>query len=333
VTGALQRLALAALTLLGVGIVVFVLLRVAPGDPVSMMISPSATPADVAALRAHYGLDRPLVTQFGLWLFDALRLDFGDSISLRRHVLELMGERFPATLELAFAAFVFGALGGGLVAVAGALARGTALEAALDFVNGLFLAVPDFVWAMTLVLLIGVAFPILPLSGRIDPAFASDFVTPFYLIESVVRGKGAALRDILAHMAMPAMALGLPLAAIVARTLKEALCEAMVQDYVLLARLKGKSELRLVVQEALRNALGPTLSLTGVQFTFMIGGTVIIERIFAYPGVGSLAIDAVVNRDLPLIQGVVLAFGALFILLNLTVDLAIVRLDPRQAHG
>jgi peptide/nickel transport system permease protein len=134
-------------------------------------------------------------------------------------------------------------------------------------------------------------------------------------------------------MAMPAIALGLPLAAVVARTLKEALSEAMVQDYVLLARLKGKSELRLVLQEALRNALAPTLSLTGVQFTFMVGGTVIVERIFAYPGVGALAIDAVVNRDLPLIQGVVLAFGALFILINLAVDLATARLDPRQAHG
>ena len=332
-TGALQRLVMAVLTLLGVGIVVFVLLRIAPGDPVSMMISPSATPQDVATLRAHYGLDRSMAAQFGLWLADALRLDFGDSISLRRHVLELLGERFPATLELTFAALAFGALGGGLVAVAGALARGSAFEAALDFVNGLFLAVPDFVWALTLVLLIGVAFPILPLSGRVDPAFASDFVTPFYLVESVVRGKGAALRDILAHMAMPAISLGLPLAAVVARTLKEALSEAMVQDYVLLARLKGKSELRLVFQEALRNALAPTLSLTGVQFTFMIGGTVIVERIFAYPGVGALAIDAVVNRDLPLIQGVVLAFGAMFILINLAVDLATARLDPRQAHG
>jgi peptide/nickel transport system permease protein len=123
------------------------------------------------------------------------------------------------------------------------------------------------------------------------------------------------------------------LAAIIARVLKEALLEAMVQDYILLARLKGKSTLRLILQEALRNAVGPTIALTGVQFTFLIGGTVIVERIFAYPGIGNMAIDAVINRDLPLIQGLVLTFGALFILINLGVDLLVAAFNPRLAHG
>jgi peptide/nickel transport system permease protein len=133
---------------------------------------------------------------------------------------------------------------------------------------------------------------------------------------------------------MPMLALGLPSAAIVVRTLKEALAEAMVQDYVLLARLKGMSPLRLVLQEALRNAVGPTLTLTGVQFTFMIGGTVIVERIFSYPGLGNMAIDAVINRDLPLIQGIVLTFGAIFILVNILVDLIAAWLNPKSAaHG
>ena len=121
---------------------------------------------------------------------------------------------------------------------------------------------------------------------------------------------------------MPTLALGLPLAAVIARVLKGALNEAMAQDYVLLARLKGMSELRLVLQEALRNAVGPTLALTGVQFTFLIGGTVIIERIFAYPGIGNMAIEAVINRDLPLIQGLVLVFAVIFILINIAVDLS-----------
>ena len=119
--------------------------------------------------------------------------------------------------------------------------------------------------------------------------------------------------DLLRHLALPTLALGLPLAAVIARVLKGALNEAMAQDYVLLARLKGMSELRLVLQEALRNAIGPTLALTGVQFTFLIGGTVIVERIFAYPGIGNMAIDAVINRDLPLIQGLVLVFAVVFI--------------------
>ena len=159
------------------------------------------------------------------------------------------------------------------------------------------------------------------------------FVTHFYLIESMLTGHFAIAGDIIAHMIMPTLALALPLAAVIARILKEALSEAMVQDYVLIARVKGFSELRLIVGEALRNAVGPTLALTGVQFTFLIGGTVIVERIFAYPGIGSMAIDAVINRDLPLIQGLVLVFGALFILVNLAVDLAVVALNPRLRHG
>jgi ABC-type dipeptide/oligopeptide/nickel transport system permease component len=139
--------------------------------------------------------------------------------------------------------------------------------------------------------------------------------------------------DLLKHLALPTLALGLPLAAVIARVLKGALNEAMAQDYVLLARLKGMSEFRLVLQEALRNAIGPTLALTGVQFTFLIGGTVIIERIFAYPGIGNMAIEAVINRDLPLIQGLVLVFAVVFILINIAVDLLVALFNPKLRHA
>ena len=132
---------------------------------------------------------------------------------------------------------------------------------------------------------------------------------------------------------MPVLALGLPLAAVIARVLKGALNEAMAQDYILLARLKGMSRLRLVLQEALGNSVGPTLALTGVQFTFLIGGTVIVERIFSYPGIGNMAIDAVVNRDLPLIQGLVLVFAALFIVINIGVDFLVALFNPKLRHG
>ena len=157
--------------------------------------------------------------------------------------------------------------------------------------------------------------------------------TPFYLVESLSRLSFDVIFDLLKHLAMPALALALPLAAVIARVLKASLKEAMAQDYVLLARLKGMSELRLVLQEALRNAIGPTLALTGVQFTFLIGGTVIIERIFAYPGIGNMAIDAVINRDLPLIQGLVLVFALIFILINIAVDLLVALLNPRLRHA
>jgi ABC-type dipeptide/oligopeptide/nickel transport system permease component len=178
-----------------------------------------------------------------------------------------------------------------------------------------------------------VARPVFPLSGRIDPGGGAAFATPFYLVESLLTGRLDVARDVAAHMVMPVLALALPLAAVIARVLKGALAEAMVQDYVALARVKGMSELRLVLREALRNAVGPTLALTGVQFTFLLGGTVIVERIFSYPGLGNMAIEAVINRDLPLIQGLVLVFGLLFILTNLLVDASVAALNPRLRHG
>jgi ABC-type dipeptide/oligopeptide/nickel transport system permease component len=328
-----NRAVMALVTLAGVAVVVFVLLRVVPGDPVAMMISPGARPADIAALKAHYGLDASLPTQFWIWLKGAVTGDFGVSISLHRDVTEVLFDRLPATIELAVLALIVAIVAGGSVAVTGTLFRRTIAEAAIDGINSIFLAVPDFIWALALVLVFAVALPILPLTGRIDPALAEGFSTRFYLTEGALTGRVAVASDILAHMAMPTLALALPLAAVIARLLKQSLKEAMVQDYVLLARIRGMSELRLVLQEALRNAVGPTLALTGVQFTFMIGGTVIVERIFAYPGIGNLAIDAVINRDFPLIQGLVLMFGLIFILINVVVDAGVAALNPRLAHG
>ena len=333
VTGIFNRAVMAAVTLFGVAVIVFCLLRIVPGDPIAMMISPGASADDILALRVKYGLDSSIPVQFGVWIREMLTGDFGTSISLKRPVLSLLMERLPATLELAFAALVFGVIGGGLIAILATLARRTPLESLIDVLNGLFLAVPDFVWALLLVLVLGVAFPVFPTSGRVDPSLSGDFATNFYLIESLVTLRFSLFFNVLSHMVMPVLALGLPLAAVIIRTLKEALNEAMLQDYVLLARLKGMSETRLVVQETLRNAIGPTLTLTGVQFTFMIGGTVIVERIFSYPGIGNMAIDAVINRDLPLIQGIVLMFGLIFVLINIAIDLAGNFFNPRLKHG
>ena len=332
-SGALYRLAMAAITLIGVAVIIFVLLRVVPGDPIAMMISPGASAADIAALRAHYGLDASLPVQFLVWARNLLHGDFGTSISLHRDVLSILAERLPATLELAVAALVLAVLLGGAIAIFAVMVDDSPLSPLIDALNGLLLAVPDFIWAFVLVLLFGVFAPILPLSGRIDPSIETNFATPFYLIESLVTLRFATFLDVLRHMIMPTLALGIPLAAVIARVLKESLREAMAQDYVVLARLKGMSRLRLILQEALRNVVAPTLALTGVQFTFLIGGTVIVERIFSYPGIGNMAIDAVINRDLPLIQGLTLVFGLIFIIVNMIVDLLVMKANPRLRHG
>ena len=329
----LRRLLLAVPTLLGVAVVVFVLLRVVPGDPIAMLAGPGATAADIEQLRALYGLDQSLGQQFLIYLADLSRADLGTSISLRQDVIGLILERLPVTLELCLLALLmavtFGVLGG----VGAAYWRGSVVETGIDAGNGLLLAIPDFLWALLFILFLGVLVPLMPISGRIDLGLEFKAASQFYLFESLLRGDFAAFVSVLQHALLPAASLALPLVAIIARVLKTSLNEAMAQDYVTLARTRGFSRARIVWREALRNALVPTVTLTGVQVTFLIGGTVLIEKIFGYPGIGNMAIDAVINRDLPLIQGIVLTFAVLFILVNLLVDMTYALLNPRLRHG
>ena len=323
----------AIVTLLGVMVIVFVLVRVVPGDPIAMMIAPGASEADVQALRALYGLDLPIYQQFFVWFGQVLQGDFGTSISLKQNVMRIILDRLPATLELAFFAFCLAVVWGTFIALLSTARRGSIFEKLIDAFNGLMLAVPDFIWGLTFVLVLGVLLPILPISGRSDPAIDAKLSTQFYIVEGVLRGHFYFVWDVLKHMILPAFTMSIPLAAVIGRVLKSALLDVMVQDYILLARIKGLSNLRILLQEALRNAAVPALALTGVQFTFLIGGTVITERIFSYPGIGNLAIDAVINRDLPLIQGLVLTFGSIFIIVNMLVDAATTWLNPRLRHA
>jgi ABC-type dipeptide/oligopeptide/nickel transport system permease component len=329
----LIRLGSTIVTLFGVGFIVFILVRVVPGNPIAMMLPPGASDADIALLTAHYGLDKPIMTQFWIWLGRALNGDFGTSISLRQDVMGLIFGRLPATLELATLALLIAVALGGALAITAARFRGTAAETGIDLANGASLAMPDFLWGLTLILLFGVAFPVFAISGRVSPTLDLPFVSGFYLIESILRLRFDIFLDLMRHMLMPALALALPLAAVIAQLLKTSLKEAMQQDYVMLARTKGFSETRVLLSEALRNAVIPTLTLAGVQFTFLIGGTVIVERLFSYEGLGNMAIDAVINRDLPLIQGIVLVFALLFVAINLLVDLSYAFLNPRLRHG
>jgi len=329
----IRRLLMAVPTLLGIAIVVFVLLRVVPGDPIAMMIPPGAHEQDIDRLRAFYGLDRPILVQLLYWFADLLQGRFGSSISLRQPVLELILGRFPATLELALAALALATTLGILLGVAAVYWRGRWPEAVVDALSGLAMAIPDFLWGLLLILGLGVLLPVLPISGRLDPRLETDFRTEFYLVESVARGEFALAGSVLAHLVAPAVALALPLTAALARILKSALNDAMSQDYILMARARGFGKARIIWRDALRNALVPTVTVSGVQFTFLIGGTVLIERIFSYPGIGNLAIGAVIDRDLPLIQGVVLTFAVLFIAVNLLIDMTYVLLNPRVRHG
>ncbi len=325
----LQRLLLAIPTLFGVALVVFVLMRVVPGDPIAMMIAPGASAQDVAALRALYGLERSIAEQFLIWLREVGSGRFGTSITFRQDVALLIGERLPATLELGSVAMLLACALGGVAGVLSAARHGRWLSSLIDSLAAIVQAIPDFLWGLIFILLFGVLLPWLPISGRLDPALSQDAGTGFLLAGNLLRGRMDIVGSILDHMLAPALALALPVAAMVARVLKASMQEALASDYVMLARLKGLSGVRVLLAEALPNAVTPTLSLSAVQFAFMLGGTVLIERLFSYPGIGSLAISAVVGRDLPLIQAVVLTFAVLFIAINLAVDGLVVLLNPR----
>ncbi|MDH5188323.1 MAG: ABC transporter permease [Rhodospirillaceae bacterium] len=321
------------ITIFGVAVVVFFVIRIAPGDPVSMMLPPGATDEDIQILKTVYGLDKSMPEQFVIWLKGIVGGDFGTSISLRQDVMGLVLGRLPATLELSFVAlFVAVFLGGGL-AVLGTLRAGSVNETAIDLWNGISLSVPDFLWGLALIMLLGVWFPVLPVSGRISPSLDLDFSTQFLLLEAVLRFRFDVISDLLKHMMLPALALALPLAAIISQVLKQSLKEVMRMDYIMLARSKGFSESRVLLLDGLRNAILPTLTLIGVQFSFLIGGTVIIEKLYSYEGLGNLAIDAVINRDLPLIQGIVLTFAVIFIIINIVIDVLYTMLNPRLRHG
>jgi peptide/nickel transport system permease protein len=230
-------------------------------------------------------------------------------------------------------ALVIAVLLGGAAALTGTRMRGTKVEGTIDVANGMALSVPDFLWGLILILLFGVLVPVFHISGRVTPSLDLPFSTNFYLFESVLRLRLDLWADIVGHMFMPALALAIPLAAIIGQLLKQSLKETMHLDYVTLARTKGYGENHVILREALRNAVLPTLTLVGVQFTFLIGGTVIIERLFSYEGLGNMAIDAVINRDLPLIQGIVILFAVLFTGVNLVVDMTYAALNPRLRHA
>jgi len=329
----IRRLVLVPPTLFGVAVIVFVLLRVVPGDPIAMMIPPGASEADIVRLRALYGLDQPILHQFATWLGQVAGGDFGRSISVRQSVFDLLLMRLPATIELSLLATSIALLIGGLTALAGIFARGRRAEWAVDGGIGVLLAIPDFLWALILLLLFGVLIPWLPISGRIDPQIEIDFHSNFYLIESLLTGRFDIASALLHHMILPALALALPFAAIIARLLKASLAEAEDQDYAQVARARGYSRPTILLREVFPNALIPTVALGGVQVTLLLGGTVLVERIFSYEGIGNMAIDAVINRDFPLIQGLVLTFAVMFIALNLIVDFIVTLLDPRLRHG
>jgi len=306
-----RRLLLLVPVLAGGSVVIFMVLHLSPGDPVEIMLGSQATQEDRARLRAELGLDQPLHVQYGRWLGHVARGDLGRSLWMKRPVLDEVLGRFKATLVLTGTALLLSSLAGVALGVASAIRPNSVLDR-LSAVASLFGAsMPTFWLGIVLMVIFALWLGWLPASGMYAAYGGGD------------------LRDLLAHLVLPAVTLAAASVTIIARLTRATMLETLGQDYIRTARAKGVVERAVVLRHGLKNALIPIVTVVGVQAGYLLGGAVLTETVFAWPGVGTLMVQGILARDFPLVQGCVLVVALSFVLVNLAVDLLYAWLDPR----
>lgn len=296
-----RRLILAMLILVGVASVVFVIMRLIPADPALLILGAHATPEQTAALRTEMGLDQPLFVQYFKFLSDLVRFDFGESYRLRQPVTSLILQRLPASLELAAVSMLLAVVIGIPMGVIAALRANTITDRVVSFLSLVTQSLPGFWVGIILILIFARELRWLPSGGVGTPA----------------------------HIVLPAITLGLPFVAILARMTRSSVLEVINENYIQTARAKGLPERTVVFPHAIRNALIPIVTLVGLQFGQLFGGAVIIEVVFAWPGIGRMLIEAIGQRDYEVVQGVIVVIAGGFILINLIVDIFYGYLNPR----
>mgnify|MGYP002654473151 FL=1 len=323
------RLALAPLMLWLISSLVFLLLRVAPGDPIDALLGPKAPAAARAALRQQLGLDQPLLVQYGHFLGDLLHGNLGVSQASKEPVTAIIRESLPASLELGVVALLIAAVLGLAVGFSG-IARP---EGKVDLAGRLFgigtYALPPFWAAMVVQLVFAVWLGWLPVGGRLPATVLPPEGSGFYLLDSLRAGNLQQLQGALRHLVLPASTLGLLLSGIFTNALRLNLRRALSSDYVEAARSRGLSETRVVLRHALPNALLPVLTITGITVASLIGGALLIEVTYSWPGIAARLQEAIAQRDYPLVQGIVVVVAALVVLVTVAVDLLVALLDPR----
>ena len=301
----LRRLGQSATTLVGVSLLVFVILRVIPGDPAKMLLPEGAPQSAIDALNRELGLREPMWVQYGIFLRSVTRGDFGQSFQYRAPALRLVVERVPATIQLALAAMLLTVVFGVSIGVLAAVRRGTGYDYAGTVLAVLGQSLPNFWLGIMLVLLFGVTLRWLPTSG---------FQGWQYLV-------------------LPSITLAAFPTALVARLTRSSLLEILSQEYIRTGRAKGLAEPAVILRHALRNATIPLLTLLGLQIGTLLGGAVITESVFAWPGMGKLVVDAIFFRDFPVVQTVLILSATIFVAINLVIDVLYTVLDPRIRYG
>jgi peptide/nickel transport system permease protein len=309
----LNRLISAAGVIVLVSLVVFALIRMIPGDPITIMLGENLTDDARNRLIEKWGLDQPVFVQYLQWAGRMVLGDFGDSIRTQDNVARLILERIPATISIGFAALLVAVAIGIPSGVLAAYKANTPIDGAAMVTAMIGLCLPSFWLSLLLIMLFSIKLDVLPVSGYVP------------ITESV--------SGWLSHIVLPAFALGSGLAASISRMARTAMLDVLNQDYVRTARAKGLGERSTVFAHALRNAMLPIITVVGLQLGFLLGGAVVVEEVFAVPGIGRLLIFGISNRDYPLIQGVVIVFAASFILVNLLIDLLYPIFEPRIRYN
>jgi peptide/nickel transport system permease protein len=325
----IRRILVVIPTLLGVTIVIFSMLAITPGDPAELLLGERATEDSLEAMREYLGLKNPLYVQYWLFIKRVAKFDLGETIWTRQKVSEEVMDRFPATIELAFAAMIISSFFGVLLGIISAAKQYSWFDYASMLGSLLGVSMPVFWLGLMLMLLFSLTLGWFPMSGRLGVDIDLTTITKFFILDSILTRNWAALKDALMHLALPSMALSTIPLAIVARMTRSSMLEVLRQDYIKTARAKGLSEVKIVFKHALRNGLIPVVTVVGLQFGILLGGAILTETVFAWPGVGKWLFDGVVKRDYMVIQGGSLLVASTFVMINLIVDVLYAIINPR----
>jgi peptide/nickel transport system permease protein len=325
----LRRILILIPTLLGVTIIVFLMLHMTPGDPAELLLGERATEEALVQLREHLGLNEPLHVQYGMFMKRLMKGDLGETIWTRQKVWTEVKQRFPATIELTVVALCIACFFGIIFGIISA----TKQYSIFDYVSMLGalagVSMPIFWLGLIFMLIFSLNLGWLPISGRLSIDIDLEIITNFYILDAILTRNWAALKDALWHIIMPAVTLSTIPMAIVARMTRSAMLEVLRQDYIKTAKAKGLSNFMVTFKHALRNALIPVVTTVGLQFGVALGGAILTESIFAWPGVGKWMFDAVNQRDYMVIQGGTLFIAAMFVIINLCVDILYAVINPR----
>jgi len=324
-----KRLAMLVPVMLGVSIIAFSLIHLAPGDPARTMLGERATQEQLNEIREKYGLDKPLYVQYGIWLNGVLHGDLGRSITTHDEVAKEIGDRFPNTMELAIAAMIFAIIFGVFAGIISAPKQYSITDYTCMGVALFGISMPVFWLGIMLMMIFGVFLGWLPIGGRIDLLIPFQRVTGFMVFDSIITGNFPALISVLRHLILPAVALGTIPMAMIARVSRSSMLEVLRQDFIRTERAKGLSERMVIYKHAVRNAMVPVVTVIGLNFGLLLAGAILTETVFSWPGIGRLVVNAVYERDYPLVVGCILVFAIVFVIVNLITDILYTRIDPR----